>query len=272
MSGLSSILRDVVFGSSSHEQKKEEKKEEKQFEKQVVVEKKTEIKQTAAEGSAAAVSSKTELKQKEVLVDQVQEEIILQQKAPVLKETVLIGEREEIQPVVYREREQTEIHEVTQPMFEREVLPTKVEERMLAAEVRAEQRASTLEAEKMLKAESDKYHSTKTYAATQHQTIVKPAIVHETVKKNIVEEIQPVIYKETVQPVIIKETKPIYEKVVEAPKVVTEIRAPIIAESVKHKKEIFEEYNKGTLEEKSTGETVTKVVEKTEVHVTKKSV
>lgn len=93
----------------------------------------------------------------------------------------------------------------------------------------------SLEAEKQLKAESEKYHSSKTYAATQHQTIVKPAIVHEHVTKNVIEEIQPVIYKETVQPVIIKETKPIYEKVVEAPKVITEIRAPIVSESVKHK-------------------------------------
>lgn len=76
MSGLSSILRDVVFGTASHEQK-EEKEKEKKVEKKVVVEKQTEIKKTAAEGKAEAVEKK-EFEKKEVLVDEVKEKVILQ--------------------------------------------------------------------------------------------------------------------------------------------------------------------------------------------------
>jgi len=50
---------------------------------------------------------------------------------------------------------------------------------------------------------------------TQSTVVEKPAIVNETEKRQIIEEIQPVIYKETVVPTLIRETKPVYQKIVE---------------------------------------------------------
>jgi hypothetical protein len=50
------------------------------------------------------------------------------------------GTREEIQPVIHREREQLEIREEIQPIYEKAIQPTIVEERQLAPEVRPELR------------------------------------------------------------------------------------------------------------------------------------
>jgi len=161
-------------------------------------------------------------------------------KAPVVKETIVRGEREVIQPVIHRDRIETEIHEVTQPVLQREVLPTKIVEMTLPAETKQQEIHYSAEAERKLKEESEKYKSTTVYGAEHKERIVNQPIIHETVKKNVIEEVQPVIYRETVQPTIIKETKPIYETVIEAPKVTVEVRPPIVEDSVVHKTEMFE--------------------------------
>lgn len=64
----------------------------------------------------------------------------LREKPAVVQEVIKGSVREEIQPVIHREREQLEIREEIQPIYEKSVRPTLVEERALAAEVRPEVR------------------------------------------------------------------------------------------------------------------------------------
>lgn len=64
----------------------------------------------------------------------------LREKPAVVQEVIKGSVREEIQPVIHREREQLEIREEVQPIYERSIRPTLVEERALAAEIRPEVR------------------------------------------------------------------------------------------------------------------------------------
>lgn len=70
----------------------------------------------------------------------------------------------------------------------------------------------------------EQYKTETVYGDVKKVTVVKPAVVEEVVKKNIVEVIQPVVHRETIQPVIVHVTKPIYEEVQEGPTIVHEIR------------------------------------------------
>lgn len=62
------------------------------------------------------------------------------EKPAVVQEIVKQRTVEEIQPVVHREREQLEIREEVQPIYEQTVLPTVVEEKRLEPEIREEVR------------------------------------------------------------------------------------------------------------------------------------
>jgi len=156
-------------------------------------------------------SSFTEREETLVETREVAAEVERVEKAPVVQEVIKPGVREEIQPVIHREREQTEIREQVQPIFEKSVAPTVVEERQLAPEIKPEVRLGSMP----VIAEGPR--SSTLIEAEQRQTVVKAPIVEETVHKRIVEEVQPVIHREVVAPVVVHETKPIYEKVVEAP-------------------------------------------------------
>jgi len=135
------------------------------------------------------------------------------EKAPVIQEVIKPGTVEEIQPVIHREREQLEIREELQPIYEKTVRPTIVEQRQLAAEFKPEVRVGTMP----VIAEGPR--SSTVIQNTQVNTVVRPPIVEETVHKKIVEEVQPVIHRETIAPKVIHERKDIYEKIVETPTV-----------------------------------------------------
>jgi len=135
------------------------------------------------------------------------------EKPAVIQEVIRPGVREEIQPVIHRDREQLEIREELQPIYEKAVRPTIVEERQLPAETKPEVRVGAMP----VLAEGPR--SSSFVEAEHREQIVKPAIVEETVHRKIVEEVQPVIHREVVAPTVIHEVKPIYEKVVEAPEV-----------------------------------------------------
>jgi len=135
------------------------------------------------------------------------------EKAPVIQEVIKPGVVEEIQPVIHREREQLEIKEELQPIYETTVQPTIVEQRQLAPEVRPDIRLGNLP----VIAEGPR--SSTVIQDTQVNTVVRPPIVEETVHKKIIEEIQPVIHRETIAPKVIQERKDIYEKILEPPTV-----------------------------------------------------
>jgi hypothetical protein len=67
-------------------------------------------------------------------------QVELREKPAVVQEVIRPGVREEIQPVIHREREQMEIREEIQPIYEKSVRPTIVEQRQLAPEMRPEVR------------------------------------------------------------------------------------------------------------------------------------
>jgi len=145
----------------------------------------------------------------------------------IVKETILPQEKIEVQPVIHREREQLEVHEVVQPFKERDIAPTVVRQATLPAEMRAEVRESDTAFQTSYREASTRYVPEVHTEAVRREFVNKPAIVEEHVHKKIVEEIQPVLYKETITPVIIQETQPIYEKVIETPRIVEEMRSVV---------------------------------------------
>jgi len=143
------------------------------------------------------------------------------EKGPVIKEHILPKEREEIQQVIHREREKTEVIEVARPIIEKEVMPTKISEVTLPSETRPTvYHEETEQFKQRYKKISEKYKPSFEVAPTEKEVIERTPIVKEHVTKKIIQEIQPVIFREITEPHITREMKPIYEKVVEEPTLV----------------------------------------------------
>jgi len=140
------------------------------------------------------------------------------QKDVVIQERIHPVEKEEIQPIIYREREQLDVRQVTQMMHETQIQPTLIEQRELAAEVRAPivERGAIIEENIVLP-------STTRDATLRTQQIHAP-IVEEVIRKTVIEEIQPVLERDVFVPTVVQHTQPIYEKIVEAPTVYREVR------------------------------------------------
>jgi len=123
---------------------------------------------------------------------------------------------EEIQPIIEVEKFKTEVHQVTQPLFDKEIRPVNMERRTLNTEVLPEvnlpSRGISMPNEQ----------SSVRYLDTTSVMVEKPAQFYEVENRQIIEEIQPVIYKETVVPTVIQETKPVYQKIVEGPTYIQE--------------------------------------------------
>jgi len=175
---------------------------------------------------ATSVGSQTFVEQRAPLVTSLAPVVEVIEKAAVIQEVIKPGVREEIQPIVHREREQLEIREEIQPIYEKTVRPTLVEERQLAPEIRPEVRQGAMP----VIAEGPR---SSTLVEQEHiEVLTKAPIIEEIVHKKIIEEVQPVIYRETVAPKVIKEVQPIYEKIVEAPVVTYHTLPPRYASAV----------------------------------------
>jgi len=138
-------------------------------------------------------------------------EVEIREKAAVIQEVIKPGVREEIQPVIHREREQLEIREEIQPIYEKSVRNTIIEERQLAPEFKPEVRLGQMP----VLAEGPR--GGVVVEAEQREVLMNAPIVEEIVHKKIIEEVQPVIHREVIAPRVIRETQPIFEKIVEAP-------------------------------------------------------
>jgi hypothetical protein len=149
------------------------------------------------------------------------------EKPVIIKEKVLPQEKIEVQPIIHREREQLEVHEVIQPMHEKDIAPTLVKHATLPAQVRPDIRESDTQFQSMYKEATTRYVPEIQTQPVAREFFNKAPIVEEHISKKIVEEVQPVLYKETITPVLIEETQPIFERVVEAPTIVEEIRQPV---------------------------------------------
>jgi len=147
------------------------------------------------------------------------------EKPVIVRETILPEEKVSVQPVIHREREQTEFHEVMQPMKERDILPTKVVYATLPNQVTPTLVENDQQFQRSYQESTHRYIPSSEVLPTQSQTVEKAPILEEFIHKKIIEEVQPVLYKETVQPTLIEEVQPIYERVVEAPVMSEEIRS-----------------------------------------------
>jgi len=146
-------------------------------------------------------------------LQQLVEPAIIQEKPAVIHERIRKEEVEEIQPVIHREHERLEVHQITKPMVEQIVQPTVIQERVLQAETRAPIQRGVYIGGPVPAGTSD--------VQSFHKVVEKSPIIYEIERKKILEEIQPVLYKEILQPTIIRQTKDIYEKVIDAPVILT---------------------------------------------------
>ncbi|PRP77611.1 tubulin binding protein [Planoprotostelium fungivorum] len=138
------------------------------------------------------------------------------EKEVVVHEHIHPVEKEEIQPIIHREREQMEVKQITERLHETEIAPTLVEKRELAPEVRE------VIVEKAAPIPENLVVPTVEVDATLRSVEMHAPIVNEVVKKTIIEEIQPVLEKDVIVPTLVQKTLPIYEKIVEAPVVIRE--------------------------------------------------
>jgi len=148
-------------------------------------------------------------------------------KEAVIQEHIHPVEQVEVQPILHRERQQIEVHQIVQPISEREVLPAVVQELELPPQFIGDFIESDNASKEKYIQGATKYESWIDVDGLRRLRIVKEPIIEEVIKKTIIEEVQPVIHKETIAPVVIKETLPLYEKVVEAPVIYQEERAQV---------------------------------------------
>jgi len=167
-------------------------------------------------GTNASTTSRETFQQQTMLQSEQSQIIEHIEKTPVIYEKIRKEELEEIQPVIHREHDRTEVRQVTQPIVEGVVQQTQIQQKELPAEFRPLVQLGT-------------YTPLPTPVGScsveqTHKLIQKKPILQETERKKIIEEIQPIVYKDVLQPTVIKETLPIYEKIIEAPIVIQETR------------------------------------------------
>jgi len=149
------------------------------------------------------------------------------EKPTIVRETILPQEKIEVQPIIHREREQLEVHEVVQPMHERDIAPTSVKYATLPAQMKADVRESDANFQNQYRAATTRYVPDVETRGIQREFLNKAPILEEHVSKKIIEEVQPVLYRETIAPTLIEETQPIYEKIVETPTIFEETRQTV---------------------------------------------
>jgi len=133
---------------------------------------------------------------------------------------------EEVQPVIQRQRERTQIKQVIAPIMHRVERPPIYVNKQLPAETRPVVYNAPTQEFNTKYTQGLPAPTTQNYQPHVHRVFKQP-IINETVKTNIVEEIYPVVHREIYQPQIIKETLPVIEKIVEPPTLMREERAPV---------------------------------------------
>lgn len=172
---------------------------------------------TFAQGHSTLGQESFNVLPENVQVNALPADVVCQEKPAVIKEVIHSSEKHEVNPIIYREREQTEIRQVEQPIYETFRKQAVFTEKSFPAENRPTIQPQASDFDLKYREGLDKYKSSLEYAPVETETITKAPVVIETIKKHVREEIQPVIFREIYEPHIIKETRPIYEKIIEAP-------------------------------------------------------
>jgi len=140
----------------------------------------------------------------------------------IVKETIIPQQTTEVQPVIHRDRELTEVHKIIQPMHERDIAPTQVQYSTLPTEMRPTTVMQNTEFQQQYPSANVQPSRSRSLNQPTGAVYQKPPIVEETIHKRVIEEVQPVLYKDVVQPTVISQTRPIHETVVDAPKIFNE--------------------------------------------------
>ncbi|TPX69417.1 hypothetical protein SpCBS45565_g02426 [Spizellomyces sp. 'palustris'] len=150
-------------------------------------------------------------------------------KDAVIHETVAEVEREEIQPVIERERIQTEVQQVVQPVLDVVTEAPTVEKVELQEEKhRYREKAKEADLERYQE-QADAFKDEIHESAVIHEKVYKEPIIHETIKTKIITEVQPVIERVIHRTHVVEETKPIKETFIKAPVVHDQEIAPPIS-------------------------------------------
>jgi len=149
------------------------------------------------------------------------------EKPPIVQQILHPMRVEEVQPIIQRQRERTQIKQVIAPIIQREERAPLISSRQLPGETRPVVYNSPSQ-EFNTSYQQGLPAPTNTSTVVQIQRVLKQPIIQESVKQNIIEEIYPVVHRDIYQPEIIKETLPVFERVVEPPTLLREERAPFV--------------------------------------------
>jgi len=160
-------------------------------------------------------------------------EVQVKQAEAVLQEKKDIHEEIEINPVVDRVVDETEVRQTILPVKD-EVNESSTEERVMATDKRNITEAPTDAVKAKYQEQSQAVQSSYTEVEGETKVHVNAPVIEEVHKKHIVEEIQPVIERTTHHTHKIHTTQPIEEHIVAAAKVADiQVKAPISMEEFK---------------------------------------
>ncbi|KAJ3011734.1 hypothetical protein HKX48_006690 [Thoreauomyces humboldtii] len=151
--------------------------------------------------------------------DKVVEPTLVEQdvKDAVVHETIASVEREEIQPVVERVREQTEIQQIVQPILDVQTEAPTVEHVELAEEQHKYREKANEEDVNRYVTQAEAFQDEVREEEVVHEKVYLEPIIKAVVKKKIITEIQPVIERVVHKTHIIEETQHVKETFVKAP-------------------------------------------------------
>ncbi|PRP76539.1 hypothetical protein PROFUN_15081 [Planoprotostelium fungivorum] len=132
---------------------------------------------------------------------------IINEKPIVVKERIQPVEREIVQPVIHREREQLEIHQVLDHLHENEVKPVTIVQDRLPDQVRP----VIFTGDHSVRPVEVNLHDTTVTLDKRVIEVTLPAHIEEKTRRTIVEEFQPILCRDVVQPTVVRRIMPIYE-------------------------------------------------------------
>ncbi|KAI8996066.1 hypothetical protein BC832DRAFT_305806 [Gaertneriomyces semiglobifer] len=147
-------------------------------------------------------------------------------KEAVIHETVAALEREEVQPVIERERIHTEIQQVVQPVLDVVNEAPVVESKELPEETHRYREKVKEDDVARYEAQAEAFCDETHQTQVVHEKVFKEPVIHEVVHTKIITEVQPVIERVVHKTHIVEETQPIKETFVKAPVVHEQEIAP----------------------------------------------
>jgi len=146
----------------------------------------------------------------------------IQRDAALVEEKIHHKETQHLQQVITRDIEQTEVHQVQQPVHESQIEATTQSTKVLAEE-HLEQNYDRGVPQQLLP------QAVRVEGEGLLTQVTHAPLVEERVHKTIIEEVQPLLYRDVIKPHETLVVQPISEKIREAPVVIQETRPMVEA-------------------------------------------